>query len=74
MFFVAARFAAGEVVGGRFRGEEQAGYSAVGGEEGADGGRAHKGGDAGEVDDAGFVGTIVRGGDRGSVQGFALLG
>lgn len=53
----------------RFRGEEQAGDGAVRGEEVADGGGAHEGRDAGEVDDAAVLGTCV-----GCEEGFGVEG
>lgn len=53
-FFVAAGAHAGGVLGWGFGGQEEFGDGAEGGEEVADGGGAHEGGDTGEVDDAWF--------------------
>lgn len=60
--FVAASGAPREVGRGGFGGQEEAGYRSVGGEEMSQGGGAHEGGDAGEVDYARFVGGRVSGG------------
>lgn len=70
-FFVAAGTDAGGVLGGGFGGEEDFGDGAKGGKEVADGGGAHEGGDAGEVDYARFVGT---GGGGGFDFGFCGFG